>query len=175
MRANELHRLPAIIEHALRPRNESYRDDGRLELERAAEHLRESQKLLTLGRLTASIVHTSLPKNQLPSRAKCGRYFLTSLQTPSKRPARMASSFSGFGLRANGPDQGVRGLRITVADNGSGISAEARKRLGEPFFTTKGQAGTGLGLWVTRSILRRYRGSLQVRSSALLERARNRP
>ena len=62
-------------------------------------------------------------------------------------------------------DQGVRGLAITIADNGSGISPEAQKRLGEPFFTTKGQAGTGLGLWVTRSILSRYGGSLQVRSS----------
>lgn len=59
----------------------------------------------------------------------------------------------------------VRGLSITVADNGSGIPAEAQKRLGEPFFTTKGQADTGLGLWVTRSILRRYGGSLHFRSS----------
>ena len=62
-------------------------------------------------------------------------------------------------------DEGVRGLSVTVGDNGSGISAEALKRLGEPFFTTKGHAGTGLGLWVTRSILTRYGGSLQVRSS----------
>jgi len=52
-----------------------------------------------------------------------------------------------------------------VADKGAGISPEARTRLGEPFFTTKGQAGTGLGLWVTRSILNRYGGNLQLRSS----------
>src|SRR5580704_13480561 len=67
-------------------------------------------------------------------------------------------------------DRGVRGLRFSVADNGLGISPETRKRLGEPFFTTKGHAGTGLGLWVTRSILSRYGGNLQVHSSNSGER-----
>ncbi len=58
----------------------------------------------------------------------------------------------------------VDGLRITVADTGSGIPEEARKRLGELFFTTKGQAGTGLGLWVTRSIINRYGGTIFLKS-----------
>lgn len=58
-----------------------------------------------------------------------------------------------------------RGLRLSIGDNGSGIPPDMRARLGEPFFTTKGQGGTGLGLWVTRSILSRYGGILQVRSS----------
>ena len=63
-------------------------------------------------------------------------------------------------------DVGVRGLRFSLADNWSRASRPtSRKRLGEPFFTTKGQAGTGLGLWVTRSILSRYGGNLQLRSS----------
>lgn len=61
--------------------------------------------------------------------------------------------------------QDSRGVRLSIGDNGSGIPGEVRSRLGEPFFTTKGQAGTGLGLWVTQSILSRYGGSLQVRSS----------
>lgn len=60
---------------------------------------------------------------------------------------------------------GARGLRLSVGDNGSGIPEDVRNRLGEPFFTTKGQSGTGLGLWVTQSILGRYGGSLQLRSS----------
>jgi len=60
---------------------------------------------------------------------------------------------------------GARGLRLSIGDNGSGISQEIRERLGEPFFTTKGQGGTGLGLWLTQSILSRYGGSLQLRSS----------
>ncbi|MGH9587119.1 MAG: two-component system sensor histidine kinase NtrB [Acidobacteriaceae bacterium] len=60
---------------------------------------------------------------------------------------------------------GARGLRLSIGDNGSGITEEVRERLGEPFFTTKGQSGTGLGLWLTESILSRYGGTLQLRSS----------
>jgi signal transduction histidine kinase len=62
-------------------------------------------------------------------------------------------------------DEGVHGVRLSVADSGTGMSAAIRRRLGEPFFTTKGHHGTGLGLWVTRSILNRYGGNLQLRSS----------
>lgn len=61
-------------------------------------------------------------------------------------------------------DTRVHGLRLSVADTGSGIPADARKRLGELFFTTKGQAGTGLGLWVTRSIVKRYGGTMCLKS-----------
>jgi hypothetical protein len=64
----------------------------------------------------------------------------------------------------------VRGIRISVGDNGSGIPPEVQHRLGEPFFTTKGQRGTGLGLWVTRSIVQRYGGDIQLRSSVSPER-----
>jgi signal transduction histidine kinase len=55
--------------------------------------------------------------------------------------------------------------RITIADNGSGISKELRPRIFEPFFTTKADTGTGLGLWITHEILRKHRGSIRVRSS----------
>jgi PAS domain S-box-containing protein len=59
---------------------------------------------------------------------------------------------------------GRRGIRITVADNGSGIPREVRHRLFEPFFTTKGEKGTGLGLWVSRSLVEKHGGRLRVRS-----------
>ena len=62
-------------------------------------------------------------------------------------------------------DPGVRGIRISVGDNGCGIPADVQRRLGEPFYTTKGQRGTGLGLWVTRSIIQRYGGEIHLRSS----------
>lgn len=57
------------------------------------------------------------------------------------------------------------GIRLTVADTGSGIPREARSKLFEPFFTTKKDTGTGLGLWVCRSIVENHGGSIQVRSS----------
>ena len=62
-------------------------------------------------------------------------------------------------------DAGGSGLRILIGDTGTGMSPEVRRRAGEPLFTTKGQEGTGLGLWVTRSIIEGYRGLLHVRSS----------
>lgn len=59
----------------------------------------------------------------------------------------------------------VPGIRITIADNGSGISPHNITRVFEPFFTTKGERGTGLGLWVAQDIINRLGGSIRVRSS----------
>jgi PAS domain S-box-containing protein len=59
---------------------------------------------------------------------------------------------------------GRPGLRITVADTGSGIDPETLQHIFEPFFTTKGMAGTGLGLWVSQEIVERHHGALRIRS-----------
>ncbi|HEY1578298.1 MAG TPA: PAS domain S-box protein [Terracidiphilus sp.] len=59
------------------------------------------------------------------------------------------------------------GVRITLADTGLGMSLETRRRIYDPFFTTKGTQGTGLGLWVTASILAKHRGSMHLRSKTI--------
>lgn len=59
-----------------------------------------------------------------------------------------------------------RGVRITVADTGSGIDPETLPRIFEAFFTTKGIHGTGLGLWISRRIVHKHRGHMVVRSRA---------
>jgi PAS domain S-box-containing protein len=59
---------------------------------------------------------------------------------------------------------GHRGVRITIADTGSGMTVETRQRMYEAFYTTKGLAGSGLGLWVTAKIVRKHQGSIHVRS-----------
>lgn len=59
---------------------------------------------------------------------------------------------------------GQRGVTLTVADTGSGISAETMSQIFVPFFTTKGDKGTGLGLWISREIIERHQGTVQVRS-----------
>jgi PAS domain S-box-containing protein len=56
------------------------------------------------------------------------------------------------------------GVRITVADNGSGIPRENLRQIFEPFYTTKKDTGTGLGLWVSRGIVQKHGGSIRVRS-----------
>ena len=60
---------------------------------------------------------------------------------------------------------GRPGLVITVADTGSGMPASVANRIFEPFYTTKGASGTGLGLWVSNEIVRRHHGTLRFRSS----------
>jgi signal transduction histidine kinase len=52
-----------------------------------------------------------------------------------------------------------------IADDGPGVPAEVRARIFEPFFTTKGESGTGLGLWIASEILRKYDGTLHLRTS----------
>ena len=54
---------------------------------------------------------------------------------------------------------------ITIADSGTGMSPQTRQRLFDAFYTTKSVTGTGLGLWVTKGIVDRHRGTLMVRSS----------
>ncbi|MGA9471421.1 MAG: PAS domain S-box protein [Terriglobales bacterium] len=56
------------------------------------------------------------------------------------------------------------GVHITVADNGSGIPSADLKRIFEPFYTTKKDTGTGLGLWVSSGIVGKHGGSIRVRS-----------
>jgi PAS domain S-box-containing protein len=56
------------------------------------------------------------------------------------------------------------GVRITIADTGTGIAPEHLQSVFEPFFTTKTDTGTGLGLWVSRELVEKHGGSLRVRS-----------
>jgi signal transduction histidine kinase len=56
---------------------------------------------------------------------------------------------------------------VTIEDNGIGISEEDQKKLFEPFFSTKEPGkGTGLGLYVTKSIIESFRGAIVLRSAA---------
>jgi signal transduction histidine kinase len=55
-------------------------------------------------------------------------------------------------------------VAVTVADNGSGMGREMLDRLFHPFATTKGEAGTGLGLWVSKGILDKHQTKITVRS-----------
>lgn len=57
------------------------------------------------------------------------------------------------------------GLRVTFADNGGGIAADLLPKVGEPFFTTKGPAGNGLGLSLVKNVVQKHGGVLRVRSS----------
>jgi signal transduction histidine kinase len=56
-------------------------------------------------------------------------------------------------------------VRLTIADTGSGIPADILPTIFEPFVTSKGETGTGLGLWITKEIIQKNGWSIRVRSS----------
>lgn len=60
-----------------------------------------------------------------------------------------------------GPKKSVEIWRLTITDQGSGMTDEVRRRVGEPFFTTKevGQ-GMGLGVFLTRNVIRGLGGEI---------------
>ncbi|HEX3985701.1 MAG TPA: hybrid sensor histidine kinase/response regulator [Acidobacteriaceae bacterium] len=253
LQSGEMERLPTTLARALKVRQSAVAQArAQEELDRTAVLLRENQKLITLGRLAASIAHEinnplesitnllyllgeerdltgsarsylALAQKELgrvgqisrqtlnfsrettgPVRAKIDELLEEVLSLYSRRtmeknlrverqydcpeealvyPGEMRQVLSNLitnAVEASSPNgrlrvrvrctrswthSGVRGIRVSVGDNGSGIPLEVQRRLGEPFFTTKGQRGTGLGLWVTRAIVERYGGEMQLRSS----------
>ena len=56
-------------------------------------------------------------------------------------------------------------ILLSVSDNGPGIPAEHIARVFEPFYSTKGQGGTGLGLAVTKKIIEEHHGKIDVKST----------
>ena len=70
----------------------------------------------------------------------------------------------GAGIGTDGQKQQA-GATIIIADNGEGVPESVRPHLFQPFFTTKGEHGTGLGLWVSRGIINKHGGSIELDSS----------
>lgn len=253
LESDENDRLPSAIERAVRGRRQAAAQAStQQELDRAAGTLRESQKLITVGRLAASIAHEinnplesitnllyllgeeqglsetgqgylKMARRELervaqisrqtlnfaretagPQRARLDELMEEVLSLYSRRiaekhlhvdrrydcreeatvyPGEMRQVLSNLvtnAVEASSPggrlclrvrssrswsDPGVRGIRVAIGDTGTGMAPEVQRRLGQPFFTTKGSRGTGLGLWVTRSIIERYGGELQLKSS----------
>lgn len=57
------------------------------------------------------------------------------------------------------------GIEYRIRDNGCGMSADTQERLFQVFFTTKGIRGTGIGLMMTRNIIEKHRGLIDVQST----------
>jgi PAS domain S-box-containing protein len=89
-------------------------------------------------------VFTNLISNALDALAKHGRLVLR--------------------IRPGADCKSRRGLYVTVADSGAGMDQQTLDQLFHPFFTTKGEEGTGLGLWVSKGIIDKHEARIEVRS-----------
>lgn len=54
---------------------------------------------------------------------------------------------------------------VVVADNGHGMAPDVLPRVFDPFFTTRNNGGTGLGLWVTKQLVEKNRGAISIRTN----------
>ena len=79
---------------------------------------------------------------------------------------------SGGGLRLHirrtqqSSAMGRDGVLVSLLDTGTGIPKDVRKRIFEPFFSTKGEKGSGVGLWVSSGIVERHHGTIRVHSDS---------
>ncbi len=64
------------------------------------------------------------------------------------------------------PTDSRPGAIVTISDSGPGIPPELQTKLFQPFFTTKGEQGTGLGLWVSRGIVEKHGGTIELSNSS---------
>ncbi|MFA6134091.1 MAG: ATP-binding protein [Phycisphaerae bacterium] len=62
-------------------------------------------------------------------------------------------------------EEQARAVVVEIMDNGSGIPEELLDQIFTPFFSVKGQKGTGLGLAVTRKVIDEHRGKIEVAST----------
>ena len=104
------------------------------------------------------------------------RLDLGAIETINGRPAALTELMTNLILNALDamPDGGTltistrgeprRQITLTVADTGIGMPEPVRRRIFEPFFSTKGEAGSGLGLSMVYSIVRRHGGEIRVES-----------
>jgi signal transduction histidine kinase len=75
-----------------------------------------------------------------------------------------ADAIPGDGLITLRTRQQTNEVFVEVTDSGAGMSADVRQRCLEPFFTTKGDQGTGLGLAMVFGIIKRHQGTVEIES-----------
>ncbi len=77
-----------------------------------------------------------------------------------------AMSTGGRLVISSRPGKGRDSVEIGVADTGKGIASEFLPHIFDPFFSTKGEGGTGLGLSVSYGIIKNHKGEIRVESKA---------
>ncbi len=140
----------------------------------------ENLQLLNVNKTIEQVVMMTQPKWRDEARAKgINIQVTTKLETVSETMGNEASMREALtNLVFNAIDAMPRGGRIQlitstegneilicVTDEGGGMDEQTRQRCFEPFYSTKGKAGTGLGLPMVYGVVRRHGGTIDVKSS----------
>ncbi len=141
-------RLHDVLNHSLRLVEGRLRE-SKVELERDFAAARD---LLRGDEYQLEQAFVNLLLNSLEAMGAGGRLSVSTQSGPVE--ARRGEARGSFGSNQ---------LRVMIQDNGIGISPADRVRLFTPFFSTKA-GGTGLGLFITRRIIREHGGSISVKS-----------
>ncbi|MCB9612605.1 MAG: HAMP domain-containing histidine kinase [Sandaracinus sp.] len=115
---------------------------------------------LSSGRMTSAVVELEIPESLPPVEGDARRLeqvFLNLLLNA----ADACREKSRARIRVRAEDLGDR-VAISVEDDGEGIPAAVIERVYEPFFTTKGEEGTGLGLYVSKHVVEAHGGLLSI-------------
>jgi signal transduction histidine kinase len=163
---NELARVSEIVTQTLR----FYRQNSKPVIVQVNE-IMDSALLLYKARLSAAQIVLERDFRQCsPISAKAGelRQLIVNLLGNAVDAMARGGKLKVRIANAREHSNGARpGIRFTIADSGSGILPEIKKRLFEPFVSTKGDLGTGLGLWVSSGIVQKHGGTIRVRSNSL--------
>jgi signal transduction histidine kinase len=164
MAQEELARVSHIATHTLRFHKQS---SNRTEVD--LQNLAESVLALYRGRLQASqVVATSDCRTSLRLFCFEGelRQVLVNLVSNAYDALRHGGKLIVRAHQSRNWRTDLNGIRILVADSGTGMDADVQARLFDPFFSTKGIGGTGLGLWITKDLVAKNGGTIAVRSTA---------
>jgi signal transduction histidine kinase len=129
------------------------------------ELVQERCRLMTLVQLERTAVEVSASPD-LPPIFADRRQLSQVLDNLLENAVQAVAGRGGIRVRIEAIDRSAlqRSLRVTVEDDGPGLSDEASEKLFTPFFTTKPQ-GTGLGLIIVRKIVEAHRGSFSIRNA----------
>jgi signal transduction histidine kinase len=161
---HELRRVSAITNQTLR-----FHKQASKPLECTGEQLAEGVLSLYRGRIVSSRIRLRV-RYRSDSAVRCFEGEIRQVISNLVGNSLDAMSEDGGRLLVRsreGTDQrtGRKGLIVTVADTGPGMSPAVQQQAFRAFFTTKGFVGTGLGLWICREIVNRHDGRLLLRSS----------
>lgn len=139
----------------------------------------EQASVLDLSAIAAEVIEMMKPtwKDAIQSQGKridvgmdLGEYVLAPASAPEIREVLINIFFNAVQAMPDGGMIHVSTGRsrvsswVRVADTGIGMSEDVRKRVFDPFFTTRGVAGTGLGMSVAYGIISRHKGNISVES-----------